>query len=368
MSTLDTATVLVVAPVLLVVVATLYVVEVWRRGRTDVVDRCWTLTFVAAIVTMFAYLAGGTAALWWATALGNGAFVLSLGAIWSGARARAGRGPLLTVVGASAAATASFALAAGQDGGPWAGGLAYLLGVAVWSLLAAVELLARSPRRAVEATGLGLACAVAGAYYAARAVAFAAGGPGSAVFERWFQTATTTVVNLVLIVVGAFAMMALRTRETTQAAAGRFDAGLGTRSMAHLDATVRDRAQRGLLGPSVRVVVVRLRDAGALRDAFGREGRERAREHVADVVLDLLPPAAAAGGDPARRDDVVVVLPEDMDPRAWARDVERAFLDRPLVLEGDAIVVDVSHAEAIGPADAVTDTARAVRGALDVAS
>ncbi|MEU2198698.1 hypothetical protein [Isoptericola sp. NPDC019482] len=371
MNGLDETTLLVVTPVVLVVVSTLYVVGVVRRPRADVVDRCWTLTFLAAIVTTFAYLASGaSAAAWWATSLGNGAFVLSLGAIWSGARARAGRRSLLWVVTASAAVVALAALVDGPDGGPWAGGLPYLLGVAGWSLLAAVEFLGRSGRGgrpAPEATALGITCAAAGAYYAARAVVFAAGGPGSVAFERWFSTTTTTLVNLVLVLVGAFAMMALRTRETTVAAAVRFDPVLGTRTPAHLGRTVADPGGRAAGGP-VRVVVLRCVDGAAVRDAFGHEGRDAAWAHLADVVLRLLPAGGAAGSDTTVRDEVIVVLPDAVDDARWVADVRRELLERPVDLDGDPIVLEIAEGRAAGGADGLTALVRTARAGLGARS
>ncbi|MFE5307211.1 hypothetical protein [Isoptericola sp. NPDC056605] len=367
MSGLDETTLLVVTPVVLLVVSTLYVVGVVRRTRTDVVDRCWTLTFLAAIVTTFAYLAGGaSSATWWATGLGNGAFVLSLGAIWAGARARAGRRSLLWVVATSAVVVALAALVDGPDGGAWAGGIAYLLGVAAWSMLAAVELLGRAgpaARRAPEAAALGFTCAVASAFYAARAVVFAAGSPTSPTFERWFPTTTTTLVNLVLVLVGAFAMMALRTRETTVAAAVRFDPVLGTRTLAHLGRTVTDPGGRPAVTP-VRVVVLRCRDGAAVRDAFGPEGREQAWAHLADVVLRLLPAGGAAGSDRAARDEVLVVLPDGVDDAGWVSDVRRELLDRPVELDGDTIVLEVAEGRAAGGADALAELVRTARADL----
>jgi len=370
-SGLDETTLLVVTPVVLLVVSTLYVVGVVRRAGADVVDRCWTLTFLAAIVTTFAYLAGGASSTtWWATALGNGAFVLSLGAIWAGARARAGRRSLLWVVAVSAGVVALAALVEGPGGGPWAGGLAYLLGVAAWTMLAAVELIGRSDaaRRAPEAAALGFTCAVASAFYATRAVVFAAGGPTSATFERWFPTSTTTVVNLILVLVGAFAMMALRTRETTVAAAVRFDPVLGTRTLAHLGRTVTARAGRGASAAPVRVVALRCLDGAAVRDAFGREGREEAWAHLADVVLGLLPAGGAAGSDPAARDEVLVVLPDEVDAAGWVGEVRRELLDRPVVLDGDAIVLEVAEGRAAGGADTLGELVLRAREDLSARS
>lgn len=361
MTSLDTTTVLVVSAVLIAVVASLFVLGVWRRGRTDHVDRCWSLTFLAAVVTTFAYLAAETPALWWATALGNGAFVLSLGAIWAGARARDARPPLLSLVAASAALVAALALVRGPDGGPWAGGLGYLLALATWCALAAVELLARTRRRAGETAALGAVCAVAAAYYAGRAVAFAAGGPASPTFERFFATSTTTVVNVVLVVVGAFAMMALRTRETAEAAVSRYDAALGTRTMPYLASSVAERAARGRLGPTLQVVVLRLQDARELRAAFGREGREHARAHLATVVLDTLPGQALAGHDDGHPDDLVVVLPGTADGDAWLQDVERTLVEQPLRLDGDTVVLDVRHDLRHGRADGLADLVASCR-------
>lgn len=356
---LDETTLLVVSPTVQFVVGALYVLNVWRRGRPDVVDRCWTLPFLAAIVTTFAYLASGaSSALWLAVALGNGAFVLALGAVWSGARAREGRRTLLWAVVASAAVAALAVLVEGPDGGAWAGGLVYLLGVSVWGILAAVELLGRShvARRAPEAVALGLTCATAGGYYAIRTVAFAAGGTESDFWQRWLATSTTTLINLMFILVGAFTMMALRTREIAEVAAVRYDPVLGTRTLPHLVQAVAAREGSG----RVHVLALRLLDADALRDAFGRTGREDARRHLADVVLDLLPTGGAAGSDPARGDEVVVVLPGDAD--RWLRGLRRALLDRPVHLDGDTVGLDVESVTVSGAArevGALVQTARA---------
>jgi hypothetical protein len=321
------------------------------------------LPYLAAVVTTFAYLASDSSpALWWAVALGNASFVLALGAIWSGARAREGRRPLLWAVVASAGVAALAVLVAGPDGGPWAGGLAYLLGVAVWGVLAAVELLGRSrgTRRAPEAAALGLTCAVAGGYYAVRAVAFAAGGPESELFVRWLPTSSTTLINLLLILVGAFAMMGLRTREIAEVAAVRYDPVLGTRTMPHLVQAVAAREGAG----RVHVLALRLLDGGALRDAFGREGREQARRHLADVVLDRLPPGGAAASDPGWADELVVVLPGEADVDGWLRGLRRALLDRPLRLDGDTLGLDVACRAASGPAREVAAHVRTARERL----
>ncbi|WP_159797107.1 hypothetical protein [Puerhibacterium puerhi] len=363
MTGLDETTLLVISPTVQLVVGALYVLNVWRRGRPDVVDRCWTLPYLAAIVTTFAYLASDASpALWWAVALGNASFVLALGAIWAGARAREARRPLLWVVVASAGVAALAVLVEGPDGGPWAGGLVYLLAIAVWGILAAVELVGRShgARRSPEAVALGLTCAVAGAYYATRAVAFAAGGPESELFARYLPTSSTTLINLLLILVGAFAMMALRTREIAEVASVRYDPVLGTRTLPYLLRTVAAREGAG----RVQVLALRLRDAGALRDAFGRGGREDARRHLADVVLDLLPTGGAAATDASRGDEMVVVLPADADGAGWLRGLRRALLDHPLRLDGDTVGLDVGSALAVGPARDVEALVRTARSGL----
>ncbi|OLT53037.1 hypothetical protein BJF88_01115 [Cellulosimicrobium sp. CUA-896] len=174
-----------------------------------------------------------------------------------------------------------------------------------------------------------------------------------------------------LVVVGAFAMMALRTRETAEAAVSRYDAVLGTRTMPYLEASLAERVRRGRLGPAVQVAVVRLRDAAALADAFGGGGREQARAHLAAVVLETLPGGALAGHDGAQRDDVLVVLPAHADAGGWLREVERALVEQPLDLDGDPVVLDVRHGVLAGPADelrALVARARTAAAERDVAS
>ncbi|WP_426311776.1 hypothetical protein [Cellulosimicrobium sp. E-16] len=353
MTGLDPTTVLVVSPVVIVVVGSLFVLEMWRRDRTDVVDRCWTLTFVAAVVTTFAYLAASSPALWWAVPLGNAAFVVSLGSIWSGARARLGHDPALGVVGASAALVALAAIVAGPDAGPWAGALAYLVGVAAWSVLAAVALLGPGSAGAREARALGAACAVAGSYYAVRAVVYAVGGPTSEPFVRWFGTATTTLVNLVLIVVGAFAMIALRTRETAELGDALFDPSSGARTRAGLERAVAERAaEHGGAGRwELVVVALELRDVRALRDAYGPPGPERARRHLADVALETAPVGALVATD-GRAPGVVVVLAEDDEVvrGLWLRALRGRLVDRPFALGGEVLGLDVGEGVASGAA------------------
>lgn len=345
MSELDAPTVLAVSSVLIVVAASLYVLEVWRHGRAELVDRCWSLTFLAAIVTTFAYLGSATSpALWWAVGLGNGAFVLALGTMWSGARARAGHRPLIGAVIATAVGAGVAALAFGPDGGPWAGALAYLLGVAGWAVLAGVELLRGPLRHEREGLALATVCVVASVFYALRAVVYAAGsGPGTPLFDRWFDTATTTMVNLVLIVVGSFSMIALRARETTAVRALRYDPVLGTRTPELLRAGVARGPRR------VVVLALEVVDLPALRDAFGPAGPERAWAAAADAAGTLAPAEGLVGTLDGGPGELVVVLAGGRaDGEAWLRELRRALLDDPVDVDGDVLGVDVASGVAAG--------------------
>ncbi|GMA30438.1 hypothetical protein [Litorihabitans aurantiacus] len=126
---LDLNTLLIVCTLVVVTSCVLYLTSSSRRRGMDAVDRSWTITFLALLMATLAYLLSGLREVAILTvAIGDGFFVLAIGALWAGARAFAGHRPRLCLAIGTAVAVAVAAAIFGASG-EWAGSYAYLVGI-----------------------------------------------------------------------------------------------------------------------------------------------------------------------------------------------------------------------------------------------
>src|SRR5690625_1721654 len=194
--TLDLPTLYTVSIIVIIIVTTVFMIEVASRGRSPV-ELIWTLAFSGAIGTALFYVAASwNPSLWWFVALGNAASVVTTFAMWNGVRAHDGRRPLLGVTAAVATFTALAALVAGPGGGEWAGGWATLAGTAVGAALGGIAGLRGGLRRHRLGGLLAVVLLIVAVYYTLRTVIFLVAGPYSEVFSQYVGTAQTLVVVL----------------------------------------------------------------------------------------------------------------------------------------------------------------------------
>ncbi len=311
--TLDLPTLLIVSPLIIVTCCVLYLTGSARRRGMDKVDRSWTLTFVALLMTTVCYLLSGLDAVAWVTnALGNALFVLALGALWSGVRAFDGRRPLLWVVVLTSVATGGAALALGPGGGVWAGGWAYLLGITGWSLASTVAILRGRVRAFPSMTALAVVAGGYGAFSAVRTAIALTRGYDDEVFLTWAGSEVATLVGMLVAVVGSFAMITVRAPGAAVEADGerRFDPFLGLRTPAWLARRADVAVDRALdAGVASTVVLVRVRDLDEIESAFGRQLAQEAFERCAEEIVAGVPRDVLAGTVEHLPSTIVVVAP-----------------------------------------------------------
>jgi diguanylate cyclase (GGDEF)-like protein len=180
----------------------------------------WTLSLLFFGAATICYLANGTGLEVVANPLGNGFGVLGAEAAWCAARSltappipwrRLAIAPVIAIVAG---------LLGDSAHDRWSGGAVFLalmtgvLAATTWSLhrAAAPELGPRRlPTPIILVRALGTISAILSVFYGMRTVVFVVAGPHSAVFERWFDTAPTTLLLLVQLVVVSFSMSSLST-------------------------------------------------------------------------------------------------------------------------------------------------------------
>jgi diguanylate cyclase (GGDEF)-like protein len=333
---LDVSTLYIVSAMVISLTGILFIVDAYSR-RDDIVGRVWSLAYIAGVVTTFAYLASSLYdTIWWGVGLGNGTVVFSVAAVWSGARLFNGKRSLLLVGGAASVFVMLSAIVMGPDGGIWAGGGFMIAGMCLFGLLGGIECLRGSLWRYRNARFLGTVTMIAGAYYGVRLIFFVSQGPNSAFFSRFLGTGVTSLIVIVFVVGGAFAMVALRGEESAQTYSSRTenDGLSGTiDSQTFADIASDIIAEGHKSGRPTAFVAADIDDIGMMNAAFGRSFGDDVLERFVHVLRTTLP-----AGSPLCRvsaDNFEFVL-RNHDAVGAARLTERirsSLVDSPLVAE-----------------------------------
>jgi len=333
---LDVPTLYIVSAMVISLTGILFIVDAYSR-REDVVGRVWSLAFIAGVITTFAYLASSMyAAIWWGIGFGNGTVVFSVAAVWAGARLFNGRRSLLWVAAAASVLVALSALVLGPAGGTWAGGAPMIAGMCVFGLLGGIECLRGNLWGYRNARFLGAVTMLAGAYYGVRLIFFLTRGPGDAFFSKFLGTGVTSLVVIIFVTGGAFAMVALRGEESRQTYSVRTERGglsgtAGPHQFAVITAPMFAEARE--TGRPAVFVAADIDELGTMNAAFGRAFGDEVLERFIEVLRAALP-----AGSPLCRvsaDNFEFVL-RNHDATGAARLAERirsSLLDSPLVGE-----------------------------------
>jgi diguanylate cyclase (GGDEF)-like protein len=331
---LDVPTLLIVSAMVITLTGILFIVDSFSRSQ-DVIGRIWSLAYVAGVITTFSYLVSGLfPSIWWGVAVGNATVVLSLGAVWSGSRRFNGRMSLLRVAGGASALVAIAAIIPGPHGGPWAGGAFMLGGVGIFGLLAAYESFRGRMRAYRNARFLGFVEFIAGAYYLVRLVVFLTAGPTSKFFTTFLGTGITTLVVILFVTGGAFAMVALRGEESRSSIANgaSADNAAGAASpdeFAEILGPVLTRSREEQR--PVSVVVADVDEFAELNAAFGRRYGDTVLVRFVDLLREAMPSGSPVTRVAANR---FAVMLGDCGPEAAltaAEQARRRLVDSPLI-------------------------------------
>jgi hypothetical protein len=376
--TIDLFTVSLVTALVVIVSGVLYLVETLLR-HDGAAGRLWSVAFLAGILAVLSYLvwsaAPGTVV---AVASGNGAFAASAGFMWLGARAFNGHRSRVAgaVVGIGSLAPFVAVLAAGPNGGDWAGAMVMFVSVGGFAGAAAVETRRGAMSRRWSALGLTIVLCAEAVFFAGRAVAFVAYGPESTIFSTWFGTASTSLVTIVLTIVAVVVTSVLRAGDSTVRGQRdsyvlhvAIDGIMLPASFRSAASTLLERAERQ--GETLCLIAVRIDDLRRVGTAFGPGEAEALGEAWRAGVRRHAPTTSLVGeGD----DDsllIAFVTAPFTDVRRLAVVLQRRVLDEiagrgvsivPTLGVGVAGTRDVGY-DFLALADGAVDAAR--RSAAD---
>lgn len=329
--TLDQQTLSVATGLVVLTAATVFILETLlnRDSRTS---RVWSLAYLAGILTALSYALWATMPeAWWTVAVGNGAFVVSAGAIWSGCRSFNGRRSLVWVAMAAGVATAAAAVVEGPDAGDWAGAHVWLLGVGVFSVLGVAETFTGSMRNDANARGLSVVLVVEAALFLTRFVVLVAWGTEHVVFRSYLGTATTSIVTIVLMVVAAVTMSVMRADASPRARIGATARLFSRRGLICADSfeqILADRLDRSAdREEAVALVHLQIDDLGEIAIAFGRSAADLVLGDFVARVRRTAPASAIVGDAGSGRIDVAVSGMSPGEEIALATALRRAVLD-----------------------------------------
>ncbi|WP_295854628.1 hypothetical protein [uncultured Microbacterium sp.] len=298
------------ASVVIVISTVMYLLDTLML-KDGLPGRIWASAYLAGTFSALCYL--GWLLLpdvYLAIALGNGAFVAATGLIWLGCVAFNGRSARVpsVVLAAVILVVVISALAAGPEGGDWAGAVALFLGNAALAVAGAIETRRGAIRRRWSATGLTLVLGIEAVWFVARTVVFVGVGPDSELFRTAFDTRVSSLLTITLVIAAVVVTSALRADESALRGTGASkslsvdaDGVLFRESFEATMAIVCARAE--VAGEGVGLICVRVDDLRRVAVAFGpdeaesiaREFRASVRRHAPTMALvGALDPAGVA--------------------------------------------------------------------------
>jgi diguanylate cyclase (GGDEF)-like protein len=297
-SLLDLQTLLIASGMVVAICGVSFVINT-VFGRNDAPGRLWSAAFIAGILTTIAYaIWGAEPSAWWAIVVGNASLPLAMGCVWAGARLFNGRRSRISLVVAGTALVALAAIVESPQGGDWAGGFAFLLGVSLYASLAGVEALRGRMRRNLNARVLAALMLIVGAYYGVRSVVFLVASPDSAVFREMFGTEVTTFITILFVIVASTSMSILRAERSGNRATRPLELANwnGILPDALFSAPAADRIRRASRqGERVAFLGAEIDNMADINIAFGRSFGDDAIEAFSRILQDHLPTTAIIG-------------------------------------------------------------------------
>lgn len=330
-SVLDLQTLLIASGMVVAICGLSFVVNT-VFGRNDPPGRLWSAAFIAGIMTTISFaIWGAEPSAWWAIAVGNASLVLAMGCVWAGSRLFNGRRScVLIVLGGALLAVLAVAVE-GPDGGDWAGGLVFLVGVAVFAALSGAEALTGRMRRNLNARILAVLMLIVGAYYGTRAGVFLVASPDSGLFQQAFSTEITTFVTLLFVIVASTSMSILRVEGSRQALPLEQAQWSGIFPTTLFTSPAIDRIQRAnRRGERVAFIGAEIDNLADINTAFGRSFGDDAIERFSTLLRDHLPSTAIIGRRAGAQFACLVMVDSLEQAYDSIQAVRVALVDEPL--------------------------------------
>lgn len=272
----DTLSISIMTALVVVVAGVTFIVETFLR-KDEGVGRVWALSFLSGMLTTISYLVWAIEPdAWVAVAVGNAAFVAQPGFLWLGCRRFNASSNAVSGSLVAAAAALAFAavIAAGPDGGDWAGIYVVFVSIIGFSLAGAFETFRGRLGTVTNAKVLAIVLMLEALYFLGRLLVSLAGGFESPLFVTYFGVVPTGYMTVVLTIVALVTLSVLRASQVQlRGRSGTLTLGIGHDGVLQSDgltqmlADFSARAERN--GELVGVVAVRLDDLGQIATAFG---------------------------------------------------------------------------------------------------
>lgn len=215
MDFLDTTTLRVAFGVVAVTLLALFYFVTFQRTRS-VYSAWWCVALSLFLAGAAAYLLDGTVHQQWANPSGNALLVLGAASVWAGARTLRTKGPKPWQILAGPVVTLVVSAFDSPATNDWSGGPVFLGFMCLFLALASAELWVMKRSYSRVRQSLALASGLLAAFYLCRWLVFLVEGPDGPTFITYFDSAITTLITLVLLVVVSFSMAALSNEQVTQ--------------------------------------------------------------------------------------------------------------------------------------------------------
>ncbi|MDO9398072.1 MAG: GGDEF domain-containing protein [Herbiconiux sp.] len=333
--TLDIRTLLLVAGLVIILCGVSFILNTAMR-RNDASGRLWSISFIAGMLTAVSFSVWSVSPdLWWVLAVGNTAHVVSVGAIWSGARVFNGRSSLVWVTLVAGGLVAVFTGIEGPDAGAWAGSTGLFIGLSVFSGLGGAETMRSRMRRNLNARILSFCLWIVCAFYVLRTSIFVTQGPESAVFREYFGSEVTTIITIVMVLLATVSMSILQAERSGARALGDVTVGVhsvvGVLSAASFMQQWADWVERASFhGDRLAMIAMDVDNLPQMNTAFGRAFGDTAIRSVAQIVRHYAPTTSLLGHTGAGRFVIVVVTTAPNEAEQLAIRLQTALVDEPI--------------------------------------
>jgi diguanylate cyclase (GGDEF)-like protein len=333
--TLDMSTLLLISGLVIILCGISFIVNTAMR-RNDASGRLWSISFIAGMLTALSFSVWGVAPhLWWVLAVGNTAYVISIGAIWSGARVFNGRASFIWLGLAAGAVVAALTAVEGSSGGAWTGSTGLFAGIAVFAALGGAETMRSRMRRNLNARILSFCLWIVCAYYVVRTSLFVTLGPYDPIFQTYFGSEITTIITILLVLLSTISMSILQAERSGARALGDVTVGVhsvvGVLSAASFMQQWADWVERASFhGDRLAMIAMDVDNLPQMNTAFGRTFGDTAIRSVAQIVRHHAPTMSLLGHTGAGRFVIVVVSQNQVDAEQLAIRLQTALVDEPI--------------------------------------
>lgn len=243
----------------------------------------WSVSLAWFMVGSTAYVLNGTEFQHWANPTGNALVVLGASCAWAATRFLSGSrtSPWLLLVAPVMTGIVSFADDPAHD--VWTGGAFFLAMMSLMFALCARELWRLDRELTHVRTSVASAATIMCAFYVGRWITFMVDGPEGALFKAVFGSQTTTMLNLVFLVVVSFSMSILSTEETTKVLRTRAGQD-GLTGLLNRSEFVR-RAAREVRKAPAALIIADLDHFKEVNDTRGHQAGDRALKAFADACV-----------------------------------------------------------------------------------